>query len=171
MKTFIYRITLLLIAATSLFTACNDKSNNPEPSLTNCTGCKFLFTESADVALPGYNLTSGNYRVFWSEVQKGPVTQKTYIKAPMTGTSFELTTADIQAGKVQVLDICPNCNMIAMMPFEGKVTGKNATPGVAADKAKWLIEAKIIRVPAFAFGEVRDTVYVKQYFTANFVNN
>ena len=170
MKTFIYRVTLLL-AGMALFTACNDKNNNPQPDLTNCSGCQFLFTESADVLLPGYNLTSGEYRVFWSEVQKGPVTQKTFIKAPMTGTSFELNTADIQAGKVKVKDICPNCNMIEMMAYEGKVTGINTTPGVAADKAKWLIEAKIIRVPAFAFGEARDTVYIKQYFTANFVNN
>lgn len=168
MKTFIYRITLLF-AGIALFAACNDKSNNPEPELTNCAGCQFLFTERADLVIPGYNFTSGDYRVFWSEVQKGPVTQRTYIKAPMTGTSFELTTADIQAGKVKVLDVCPNCNMIEMMPYEGKVIGTNTTPGVAADKAKWLIEAKIIRVPAFAFGNLRDTVYVKQYFRANFV--
>lgn len=170
MKTFIYRITLLF-AGMALFTACNDKNNNPGPELTNCTGCQFLFTESADLVIPGYNFTSGDYRIFWSEVKKGPVTQKMYIKAPMHGNTFELNKADIQAGKVKVLDNCPSCSMIEMMPFEGKVTGINTTPGVAADKAKWLIEAKIIRVPAKEFINLKDTVYVKQYFTANFVIN
>ncbi len=169
MKTLIYRITFLF-AGMALFAACK-KNNNPQPELTNCTGCQFLFTENADLVIPGYNFTSGDYRIFWSETKKGPVTQKMYLKAPMQGNSFELNTADIQAGKIKVLDICPNCGLISMIPVEAKVTGKNTTPGVAADKAKWLIEAKIIRLPEFAFANIRDTVYVKQYFTANFVVN
>ena len=169
MKTFIYRITLL-IAGLAFFTACNDKSNNPEPELTNCTGCRFLFTESADVVIPGYNFTSGGYRIFWSEVKKGPVTQKMYIKAPMANKTFELNKADILAGKVVVLDDCPNCDLIAMHPVDGSVKGVNTTPGARADKAKWLIEAKIIREPVEVNNSnFRDTVYVKQYFGANFV--
>jgi len=170
MKTFIYRITLLF-AGMALFAACNDKNSNPQPDLTNCTGCQFLFTESADLVIPGYNFTSGGYRIFWSEVKKGPVTQKMYIKAPMTGNAFELNKADIEAGKVKVLDNCPSCSMIEMTPVDGTVTGTNTTPGVAADKAKWLIEAKIIRQPATITGNFKDTVNVKQYFTANFVIN
>lgn len=168
MKTFIYRITLLF-AGMALLNACNDKSNNPEPELTKCIGCQFLFTENADLVIPGYNFTSGNYRIFWSEVKKNVITQKLFIKAPMPGTSFNLTKADILAGKVVVLDICPNCNMFAMQPVDGSIKGVNTTPGARADKAKWLIEAKIIRQPFDSTFGFRDTVYVKQYFDANFV--
>lgn len=169
MKTFIHRISLLF-AGVILFTACNDKKANPQPELTNCTGCQFLFTEKADLVTPDYTLKSGEYRVFWSEVKKGPLTQKTYIKAPMGNNAFELGKEDIQAGKIMVLENCTNCNLFAMMPIDGKVTGINTTPGLPADKAKWLIEANIIRVP-FGFSNLRDTVHIRQYFTANFVNN
>lgn len=166
---FIYRITLLF-AGMALFTACNDKNSNPQPDLTNYNGCKFLFTESADLVIPGYNFTSGDYRLFWAEIKENVVTQKLYIKAPMQGTGFTLTKADILAGKVIVLDDCPSCNTIAMHPVDGSVKGINTTPGARADKAKWLIEAKIIREPiASGNGSFKDTVYVKQYFGANFV--
>jgi len=168
MKTLIYRITLLF-AGVALFTACNDKSNNPEPALTNCTNCQLLFTEHADLVIPGYNFTSGDYRIFWSETQKNVITQRLYIKAPMQGTSFTLTKADIVAGKIIVLDNCPNCNLFAMHPVDGSVKGVNTTPGARADKAKWLIEAKIIRQPFDNTFGYRDTVYIKQYFGANFV--
>jgi hypothetical protein len=170
MKTLIYRISLLF---TGLFVlaACNDKNNNPEPALTNCTGCQFLFTENADLMVPGYNLKTGNYRVFWSEVKKNFITQKLFIKAPMAGTSFTLTQAGILAGRVEVLDICAQCNMITMLPIGGSVTGKNVTPSAKADEARWLIEAKIIRAPAENTSGFKDTVYVKQYFTANFAFN
>ena len=169
MKTFIYRITLLF-AGVALLAACNDKTNNPEPQLTNCTGCQFLFTENAELVIPGYNFTSGDYRIFWSETKKNVITQRLYIKAPMQGTSFNLTKADIVAGKIIVLDNCPNCNLFAMQPVDGTVKGVNTTPGARADKAKWLIEAKIIREPVEVNNSnFRDTVYVKQYFGANFV--
>lgn len=169
MKTFTY-LTALLLTGVTLFTSCDDKKTNPEPELTNCAGCQFLFTENADLEIPGFNLKAGEHRVFWSEVKKGPVTQKTYIIAPMGNNAFSLGKEDIQNGKVFVSDNCPNCNMIAMMPADGKITGINTTPGVPADKAKWLIEADIIRV-TLAFSNFRDTVHIKQYFTANFVNN
>ena len=170
MKTFIYRITLLLTVAVA-FAACNDKNNNPEPELTNCTGCKFLFIENADFVIPG-TFINGNYRLFFSETKKSVVTQHLYIKAPMQNTTFTLTKADILAGKLTVLDNCPSCNMVAMLPVDGKVKGVNTTPGARADKAKWLIEAKIIPEPAGVNNEnFRDTFYVKQYFTANSVLN
>ncbi|PJJ80516.1 hypothetical protein [Mucilaginibacter auburnensis] len=169
MKTFKKSIALLF-AGVALFTACKDKTVSPKSDLTTCTGCQFLFTESADVQVPGYTLKSGEYRVFWSEVKKGPLTQKTFIKAPMVTNSFTIGKAGIQDGNVLVLDICPSCNMVEMMPVDGQITGINTTPGLPADKAKWLIEAKIIRVP-YAFSNLRDTVHIKQYFTANFVNN
>lgn len=170
MKTFIYRITLLFTGLIIL-ASCNEKNSNPEPELTNCTGCQFLFTEDADLVIPGYTFTSGSNRIFWSETKKSGVTQKMFIKAPMQGPGFTLTKDDILAGKVEVLDICPSCSMIAMKPVNGSVTGVNTTPGVRADKARWLIEAKIMRQPIDnAFG-YKDTVYVKQYFTANFVMN
>jgi hypothetical protein len=169
MKKIIHCIALL-VCGVSLLTACNDKNANPQPQLTNCTGCRFLFTENADLVIPGYNLKSGEYRVFWSEVKKGPLTQKTFIKAPMGNNAFELGKADIQDGKVFVVDDCPSCNMVSMMPVDGKITGINTTPGLPADKASWLIEAAIIRVP-YGFSSLRDTIRVKQYFTANFANN
>ncbi len=169
MKTFINRI-VLLVAGVIFLAACNEKNSNPQPELTNCTGCQFLFTENADLVVPGYNFKSGEYRVLWSDVKKGPLTQKTFIKAPMGNNAFELGKADIQDGKVFVLDDCPSCNMIGMMPVDGKITGINTTPGLPSDKAKWLIEATIIRLP-HGFSSHRDTVHIKQYFTANFVNN
>jgi hypothetical protein len=170
MKTLIYRISLLLFGLVML-AACNDKTSNPEPALTNCTGCQFLFSKNADLIVPGYNLKTGKYRVFWSEAKRNFITQKLFIKAPMPGSSFTLTQADILAGRVEVLDICAQCNMITMLPIGGSVTGKNVTPSARADEARWLIEAKIIRAPAENTSGFKDTVYVKQYFTANFVLN
>jgi len=168
MKTFI-RHTTFLLAALTLLASCK-KGSDPQPELTNCAGCTFLFTESADLA-SDYLFISGNYRLFWAELKKGPVTQKVFIKAPMAGNSFTLNKTDIAAGKVQVLDICPSCSMFGLQPVDGSVKGTNTTPGTAADKARWFIEAKIIREPLNSGTNYRDTVNIRQYFTANFATN
>lgn len=167
MKNFIRHATFLL-ATLALLASCK-KGSDPQPELTNCTDCKFLFTENVDLT-SDYLFTSGGYRLFWAELKKGPVMQKVYIKAPMPGNSFTLNKADILAGKVQVLDICASCSMIGLNPVDGNIKGTNTTPGVAAEKARWLIEAKIIRAPD-GRTNYRDTVNIRQYFTANFATN
>ncbi|MGF7081150.1 hypothetical protein [Mucilaginibacter sp. UYCu711] len=171
MKNFVYRLSMLCVGIVSL-ASCNNKQGNPEPGLTNCKDCQFLFSESADIAIPGYNLISGSYRLFWSETKKSVVTQKMFIKAPMQGNSFTLTKADIIAGKVVVLDICPSCDLIGVKPVDGFVKGENTTPTSRGDKSRWLIEAKIIREPVgVANIKYRDTIYIKQYFEPNFMLN
>ena len=169
MKTFTFLISLFCAGAT-LLTSCGNKSGSPVPALTNCTGCQFLFTENADLASDAL-FTSGTYRLFWAELKKGVVTQKVYIKAPMQGRSFNLSKADILAHKVLVSDMCIFCNMIAMVPVDGSVKGTNVTPNERADRARWLIEAKIIRSAIDGGGYLKDTVNIRQYFTANFVMN
>lgn len=167
MKTFI-RHTTFLLTILILFAACK-KGSEPQPELTSCTDCKFLFTENVDLA-SDYLFISGSYRLFWAELKKGPITKKVYIKAPMAGNSFTLTKADIIAGKVQVLDICPSCSMIGMKPVDGIVKGTRATPE-ATGKPRWLIDAKIIREPIDSKINYKDTVIVKQYFTAFYAVN
>jgi hypothetical protein len=170
MKTFISRIAIVFIVMLALV-ACNDKKSNPTPDLVNCIGCQFLFTENADIVIPGYTLTSGSYRVFWANTRKNVIAQRTFIKAPMQGNSFTMGKADIAAGKVEVLDICPECNTVAMVAVDGYVIGKNLTPGARADQARWEIEAKIIRHAIDGGGLLKDTLDIKQNFAANFVLN
>lgn len=168
MKPFYFLISTLCLSS-ALLTSCSKKGEDPKPALTNCTGCKFVFTENADLS-SDLLFTSGNYRVFWADINKNYYTEKVIIKAPMQGKSFKLNKSDIAAGKISVLDVCDFCSMIGMIPVDGTVKGENVTPNERADHAQWLIEAKIIR-HAFNGGAYKDTVNIRQYFTANFVLN
>ncbi|XHR97452.1 hypothetical protein ACFJIV_12805 [Mucilaginibacter sp. UC70_90] len=171
-------LPVLLFSSTVFFSSCSkqksekDEVKLDDKNLTTCsTGsdCSFLFTEQAD--FEGYtNLKPGTYRVFWSTRQGNGITNTLYIKAPMQGKSFALTKADILAGKIQVNSSCPSCYMIPFKPVDGYVKGINATPDKQADQTKWLIEAKIF-MQANDYPQLKDTIFIKQYFHPNFVNN
>jgi hypothetical protein len=173
-------LPLLLLSSTVFFNSCSkqksekDEVKLDDKNLTTCstgTGCSFLFTEQADVE--NFNsLKSGPYRVFWSTQQGAGTTTILYMKAPMTGSSFALTKADILAGKILLNRSCPACYRyeIPFKPVDGYVKGINTTPGKRADQTKWLVEAKIF-LQAEGSPEVKDTVFVKQYFEPNFIFN
>jgi hypothetical protein len=173
-------LPLLLLSSITIFNSCSKQKNDKaEPgiddkNLTACatgTGCSFLFTEQAD--FEGYNtLKPGTYRVFWSSQQSSGITTSLYIKAPMPGKSFSLTKTDILAGKIQLNRSCPTCFMYEapFKPVDGYVKGINTTPDKQADQTRWLVEAKIF-LQAEGIPELKDTVFVKQYFYPNFVNN
>jgi hypothetical protein len=169
-------LPLLLLTGTTLFNSCSKQKNQKNDSgiddknLTTCaTGnnCSFLFTEQAD--FEGYtNLKPGAYRVFWSIQQGSGITTSLYIKGPMQGNKFELKKDDILAGKIQINSSCPTCYMIPFKPVDGYVKGINASPGKRADQSKWLVEAKIF-LQTEGSPQIKDTVFVKQYFYPNFV--
>ncbi|UOE52802.1 hypothetical protein MTO98_17170 [Mucilaginibacter sp. SMC90] len=172
------KFILPLLLLSSIFYSCSKQNNSKqEPdiddkNLTTCAagaGCSFLFTEQAD--FEGYtNLKAGTYRVFWSVQENSGITATLYIKAPMPGKSFELTKNDILAGKIQFNRSCPSCYMAAFKPVDGYVKGINITPDKPADQTKWLVEAKIF-LQANEYPQLKDTVFVKQYFSPNFVMN
>lgn len=177
MKSKLILLSLLLSSA-EFFSSCSkhrnekDETKLDDKNLTICAsgaGCSFLFTEQAD--FEGYtNLKPGTFRVFWSEQEKTGITTTLYIKAPMPGKSFELTKTDILAGKIQFNRSCPSCYMAAFNPVDGYVKGINATPDKPADQTKWLVEAKIF-LQAQEYPQLKDTVFIKQYFEPNFVLN
>jgi hypothetical protein len=88
----------------------------------------------------------------------------------MQGSSFELTKADLSTDRVLFSQSCPACNLIPFKPVDGYVKGINTTPEKPADQARWLLEGKVI-LQATAAPSIRDTVFVKQYFSPNFVFN
>ncbi|WP_413667984.1 hypothetical protein ACEN9X_26430 [Mucilaginibacter sp. Mucisp86] len=169
-------LPLLLLSSAAFFSSCSkqksekDELKIDDKNLTTCTAganCSFMFTEQAD--FEGYTtLKPGTYRVFWSIQQGSGITSTLYIKAPMPGKSFSLTKADILAGKIQVNSSCPACYMIPFKPVDGYVKGINTTPGKPADQTKWLVEAKIF-LQADENPQLKDTVFIKQYFYPNFV--
>ncbi|QEM10511.1 hypothetical protein [Mucilaginibacter rubeus] len=171
-------LPLLLLSSTSLFHSCSkQKSEKNQPAidgknLTTCgegSNCSFLFTEQAD--FEGYTtLKPGVFRVFWSSQRTSGITTTLYIKAPMQGKSFSLTKTDIIGGKIQFNRSCPACLMYEapFKPVDGYVKGINTTPNNRADQTKWLVEAKIF-LQADGIPQLKDTVFVKQYFDPNFV--
>jgi len=169
-------LPLLLLSSGALFSSCSkqksekDELKLDDKNLTTCaTGadCSFMFTEQAD--FEGFTtLKPGTYRVFWSIQQSSGITSTLYIKAPMPGKSFSLTKNDILAGKIQFNRSCPSCLMIPFKPVDGYVKGINTTPGKPADQTKWLVEAKIF-LQANEYPQLKDTVFIKQYFNPNFV--
>lgn len=173
-------LSLLLLGSITMLNSCSkQKGEKAEPAiddknLTTCitgTGCSFLFTEQAD--FEGYNtLKPGTYRVFWSSQQSSGITTSLYVKAPMPGKSFSLTKTDILAGKIQFNRSCATCFMYEapFKPVDGYVKGINTTPNNQSDQTKWLVEAKIF-LQAEGSPELKDTVFVKQYFYPNFVIN
>nr|WP_121269144.1 hypothetical protein [Pedobacter schmidteae] len=172
-------IQLSLLIAITLFTiSCKKRNQEPkvqidETNLTVCPDkgtCQYLFTEHADLNdRPEVSalFKTGNYRVFWSNVEYPGVTARIYIKAPMQGTSFSLNKADVLAGRVVLFTSCPTCLTAVFKPVDGYVKGINLTPEKRADQAKWLLEIKIVsRIEGSANVE---TLLVKQYFYPNFV--
>ncbi|RVU00917.1 hypothetical protein EOD41_09790 [Mucilaginibacter limnophilus] len=168
---------LLLVLSAALFiSACKkDKKKEPaidEKNLTTCpagANCEYLFTEYADVSNNGA-LKAGGYRLFWNTAERPGIKNQIFIKAPVNKQSFELSANDIQQGKVLTITSCSVCNTIPFKPVGGWVKGKNTTPNVAADKAKWLVEATIYQ-EAENDASIKDTITLKQYFNANFVIN
>lgn len=143
-----------------------------ETNLTVCLEkgtCQYLFTEYADVSEQPAIFKSGDYRIFWSEVQSPGITARIYVKAPMHSNTFSLGKADILDGRVKLFTSCPACLTAPFKPVDGYVKGINLTPDRPADQTKWLLEIKIVsRVEGSANLE---TLVVKQYFYPNFVYN
>lgn len=164
---------LLLVPAIMVLASCKQTNVDPDDKLTSCpvnSSCNSLFTEQADVSTQNMGLMSGNYRVFWNEVQTGGLTTKIYVKAPMQGNSFSLGKADILAGRVLFIQICPACSLIPLKPVDGYVKGINRDPGKRADQTRWLLEAKLI-LQGVNEPAIKDTIYFKQDFYPNFIYN
>lgn len=166
---------LLLLTAIVLISSCKkDKKKDPvidDKNLTACPdglACEYLFTEHADINENGM-IKTGAYRLFWSTAQGPGLKSSVFIKAPLNNKSFELTDDDIQSGRViNTVYACPACDYIILKPVGGWVKGINKTPNAQPDKAKWLIEAKIY-LQAEGNASLKDTLFLKQYFNANFV--
>lgn len=174
MKKIFYKMAVP-ISALTLVMACSKNDVKKEitidaKNLTPCpigNTCLYLFTEQADINDTTAFLKTGAYRIFWNTGTYPGASRSLYIKALMQGTSFKLTKADIIAGRVVTLSQCPACYSIPLKPVDGFVKGINTTPGKRADQAKWLLEANVILQQVG--GVYRDTIYIKQYFGANFV--
>ncbi|RYY37299.1 MAG: hypothetical protein EOP46_03110 [Sphingobacteriaceae bacterium] len=170
-------LLLTLLAGSMLIAACR-KSNNAkqdiidDKNLTTCpdgaNGCSYLFSEHADFDAQNITLKPGAYRLFWRDIDRPGMTDILYIKAPLEVNKFELSAKDIKAGRVITHFGCPSCYAVSFKAVGGYVKGINTTPTARADQAKWLVEAKIYR-EAEGDASIKDTLYVKQYFDANFV--
>lgn len=175
MKKNLYTLQLLMCFMVVLL-SCGKKNDVKKKveidpnNLTSCrinNTCEFLFTEQADIDNTN-RFKSGIYRLFWSRENFSGGTNTIYVKAPMQGTSFELGKEDILAGKVVYAQVCPACSMIGVKMVDGYVKGINVTPEKPADKTKWLLEGKIM-LQSIGNDNFKDTLYVKQYFTPNFI--
>jgi hypothetical protein len=178
MKKKPYPLLFGLLTGIALFLSCTKKGDVQkelkidDKNLTSCrsgAGCEYLFTEQADLNADN-GFKTGTYRLFWFKEQSPGFSTTVYIKAPMQGNSFELTKADLLAGRVQFSQSCPTCYLIPFKPVDGYVKGINTAPEKPADQIRWLLEGKVI-LQATANPSIRDTVFVKQYFSPNFVLN
>jgi hypothetical protein len=178
MKKKPYSLLFGLLTGIALFLSCTKKGDVrkelkiDDKNLTSCrsgAGCEYLFTEQADLNADN-SFKTGAYRLFWYKEQSPGLTTSVYIKAPMQGNSFELTKADLSTDRVQFSQSCPACNLILFKPVDGYVKGINTTPGKPADQSRWLLEGKVI-LQGTTNPSIRDTVFVKQYFSPNFVFN
>jgi len=161
---------LLLFFALLTFVSCEKKmENNPEideNNLTACpanSNCDYLFAENADWEVQNFLLKTGNYRLFWNVVNYGGMTTRLHIKTPMQGNKFSLNDQDILNGLVKFYQICPFCDYVGLKPVGGFVKGINTATN---KKAKWLLEAKIF-MESEGNSSIKDTLYIKQYFSHN----
>ncbi|MFC5284187.1 hypothetical protein [Pedobacter alpinus] len=160
----------VIILVTLSITSC-EKSKDIKISgdnLTMCednSTCNYSYLENADID-SNMALKAGSYRLFIAESDySSVVAQRTlYFKAPMEGNSFQINENAIKAGAVVYKFVCPTCNWIDYKPIAGYVKGINTTPDKPAAEAKWLIEASVILKADLTDSEIRDTLYVKQYF-------
>ncbi|MFA6084006.1 hypothetical protein [Mucilaginibacter sp.] len=178
MKNKFYLLLFGLLTGMTLFLSCTKKGDVQkevkidDKNLTSCrsgAGCEYLFTEQADLKVDN-SFKTGTYRLFWFKEQSPGISTSVYIKAPMQGNSFELTKADLLANRVQFSQLCPACYLISFKPVDGYVKGVNTTPEKPADQARWLLEGKVI-LQGTADPSIKDTVFVKQYFSPNFIFN
>jgi hypothetical protein len=178
-KKSIHLLILLTVILINL-SCTKDKEPQKQPkieidgkNLTACpekATCQYLFAENTDLNIEPIIFKTGNYRVFWSEVQTPDMSAKLYIKAPMQGKDFSLGKTDILEERVKLIRACPACSMIPLKELDGYVKGINLTPDKPGDQAKWLLEIKLI-VGADDESYVKDAIYIKQYFYPNFVYN
>lgn len=141
-----------------------------ERNLTSCEAqntCKYSFAESADLELSPLAVKKGDYRLFSMMSSTAASQTKLYIMAPMDAQQFMLNDEVIREGRVKYFFSCPSCDYVALKPAGGYVKGKNLTPEKPANQSKWLIEAKIELV-AIADPAIKQTLYIKQYFTPDF---
>ena len=143
-----------------------------ENNLTSCGAetCKYRFTEKADVSLSPIVVKSGSYRLFLAEFNTAASEARLYIKAPMGAQQFTLNDKDIRNGKVQYLLMCTSCDYVDVKAVGGYVKGKNLTPDKPSDQTKWILEAEII-LQSVSNPNYKHTLYIKQYFSPNFVTN
>lgn len=166
------RQILLLCSCMLLSISCKKDKQTADTELTGCpvnTTCQYSFTEAADIsANPGFFMKPGNYRLFWSTIRSSGMTASLYMLAPMKGTGFMLGKADMLAGRVIYVQSCPSCMLIPMKAADGYVQGKLRNPGQRADQTQWLLEARVI-LQAVHQPSLKDTVFIRQYFSPNFI--
>jgi hypothetical protein len=171
-------IQLVALSAITLISfSCKKKNEETkieidESNLTVCPDrgtCQYLFTENADLKEQPAIFKTGDYRLFWSEVQSSGLTARIYIKAPMQGKSFSLSKDDILAGRLILFTSCPTCLTATFTPVDGYVKGINLTPEKPADQTKWLLDIKV--VSRIEGSPNLETLLVKQYFYPNFIFN
>jgi len=176
MKRKTHLLLFCLLTGMTLLLSCTKKSDVQnelkidDKNLTSCgsgAGCEYLFTEQADLNADN-SFKPGSYRLFWFKEQSSGFSTSIYIKAPMQGNGFKLTQADLLAGRVLFNQSCPSCNLVLFKLADGYVKGVNTTPEKRADQARWLLEGKVI-LQGVSIPSIRDTVFVKQYFSPNFV--
>lgn len=145
-----------------------------ETSLTDCptnATCQYLFTENVDLNPNSFGVSQqGRFRLFSAEAKQAQSALSVYVKAPMDGVKFELTKADVLAEGVLLYKSCPGCNTIPFKVIDGYAKGMNMSPEKPSDKTKWLLEIKlVIRYEGSSMAD--ETIFIKQYFYPNFVND
>lgn len=171
-----YLLLLIVIGAVSCKKdrPAQDQSFIDKNNLTDCPAnatCQYLFSENADFTLNYLGVDQpGRYRLFWAEAKQESSALSVYVKAPMAGTKFELTKADVLAGLVLPYTSCPTCYAIPFKVVDGYAKGVNTTPEKVADQTKWLLEIKLVlRYEGSSMPD--ETIFIKQYFNPGFVNN
>lgn len=159
------------LLALTLFVSSCSKDNGTEKdiridenNLTSCapnSDCQSSIYEKRDFSSEQYDLQPGNYRVFQRNERKSIFNSGLFIKVPMDANSFSLNKKDILSGRLKYTTSCASCFMASSVVIDGYAKGVSKN----ADRTKWLIEAQVIR----QLGNVRDTMYVKQYFDKNLI--
>lgn len=168
-------ITMLACIAIMAFNlSCSKKQDLPEKieidnqNLTACpigSSCNYTYTDRSDMLPDQLVLRAGSYRIFSVSIETAGITRVAYIKTSMEGTSFSLNKQDLLNGLVKTDVICPLCDWSPLRIIDGYVKGVNLSRNTRPNEKRWIIEGKIIMQAEGITPAVKDSIYVKQYFS------
>ena len=172
MKKFTAFFVLMLLFAIQ---SCRkeDQINIPRDldakNLTPCpaTGCTFLYKQRIDFNMITNIFSPGVFRVFYLEFIYEGTSFHMYIKAPMDGVAFSLSSHDLTTGKLSCYTSCSSCRLVPLIILLGEVRGQRIPRDDQQGPELWVVDARLeissgIRSPV-------EQLHIKQIFYPDFV--